>query len=148
LLSREARDAVLLGAPADRGSRAHRLQTTHMEAAEVRPEQTPNGAHMDIGAHGDLSTLHWVQSEPSPHADFLSCEVTYGAAAASPVAWRADVCRGPSQCMPVTAPGDAGARQGTGRRIEACVSDTRSMRRAACRPCIEQDDAFAKTLGT
>lgn len=45
----------------------------------MRPQQTPNGAHMDIGAHGDLSTLHWVQSEPCPHPDFLACEVTYGA---------------------------------------------------------------------
>ena len=52
-----------------------------MEAREQRPDATPNGAHMDIGAHGDLSTLHWVQSAPCPHPDFLSCEVTYGAAA-------------------------------------------------------------------
>jgi len=84
IAGREAGYAVPLGARADRGSRARRLQTTHMDAAEVRPEQTPNGAHMDIGAHGDLSTLHWVQSEPSAHPDFLSCEVTYGAAAAAP----------------------------------------------------------------
>ena len=58
-----------------------RLSTAKLEAREQRPEETPNGAHMDIGAHGDLSTLHWVQSAPCPHPDFLSCEVTYGAAA-------------------------------------------------------------------
>ncbi len=52
-----------------------------MDAREQRPEEAPNGAHMDIGAHGDLSTLHWVQSAPCPHPDFLSCAVTYGAAA-------------------------------------------------------------------
>ncbi len=57
-----------------------RLLTARLEATEQRPEQTPNGAHMDIGAHGDLSTLHWVQSAPCPHPDFLACDVTYGAA--------------------------------------------------------------------
>ncbi len=79
-----------------------------MDAAEVRPEQTPNGAHMDIGAHGDLSTLHWVQSEPSAHPDFLSCEVTYGAAAAAPppaaaqtrAADRPSACQSPRLLMP------------------------------------------------
>ena len=57
-----------------------RLSAAKLGAREQRPEETPNGAHMDIGAHGDLSTLHWVQSAPCPHPDFLSCQVTYGAA--------------------------------------------------------------------
>ena len=61
-----------------------RLQPANMAAREQRPEQTPNGAHVDIGAPGDLSTLHWVLSAPCPHLGYLPCEVVYGA---EPCGW-------------------------------------------------------------
>lgn len=39
--------------------------------------QLENGAHMEIGVNGDLSTLYWRQNGPWD-PDTVPCRVTYG----------------------------------------------------------------------
>lgn len=48
------------------------------EALTRSVEQSPYGAHMEIGNYGDLNSLYWAENEKPDHPDMILVGVTYG----------------------------------------------------------------------
>jgi hypothetical protein len=48
------------------------------EALTRSVEQSPYGAHMEIGTYGDLNSLYWAENEKPDHPDMILVGVTYG----------------------------------------------------------------------
>jgi hypothetical protein len=48
------------------------------EAESRSVDQSPYGAHMEIGTYGDLNSLYWAENEKPNHPDMILVGVTYG----------------------------------------------------------------------